>query len=171
MILNNRKEIVNLLKEHDCKIGIELGVSAGHYSNFLLKNYNFDIFYSVDSWNSRKHLVDQYFEAYKRLKNYNNNYIIRAEFDEVLLLFEDNYFDFIYIDGYAHLGSDPELDNWFPKLKTGGIYAGHDYSDTFPRNITSVNNFVKKNNLKLNVTNIPDNADGPDRYPSWWLIK
>lgn len=42
-------------------------------------------------------------------------------------LFKDEEFDFIFIDG-SHLYPDikEDLDIWFPKVKKGGIFCGHD---------------------------------------------
>jgi predicted O-methyltransferase YrrM len=43
-------------------------------------------------------------------------------------LVPDNYYDFVFIDGahdYSVISED--LKNWLPKVKNGGILAGHDY--------------------------------------------
>jgi len=43
---------------------------------------------------------------------------------------EDNYFDFIYIDGDHRLaGVEADLSCWFPKLAKGGYFGGHDYTN------------------------------------------
>ena len=57
--------------------------------------------------------------------------------------FEDNSFDFIYIDGahdYESVKKDIEL--YAPKLKTFGILAGHDYEHTWPGVIKAVDEIV-----------------------------
>jgi len=63
------------------------------------------------------------------IKGYENRaFMIRALSNQVLDLFEDESLDFIYIDGnhtYNSVKEDMEL--WFPKLKKGGLFAGHDY--------------------------------------------
>jgi len=42
--------------------------------------------------------------------------------------FENNYFDFIYIDGdHLYESVIADLKGWWPKLKDGGIMAGDDY--------------------------------------------
>ena len=41
-------------------------------------------------------------------------------------IIEDNSIDFIYIDA-NHIDVATDLKCWFPKLKEGGIIAGHDY--------------------------------------------
>ena len=47
--------------------------------------------------------------------------------------FPDNFFDFIFLDAahdYASVQED--LRAWWPKLKAGGLFAGHDYSPVWP---------------------------------------
>lgn len=55
---------------------------------------------------------------------------IKLSSEEASKLYEDNSIDFVFIDG-AH---DPrnvlkDVCNWSPKVKRGGIIAGHDYGD------------------------------------------
>ena len=169
MILQTRKNFIELLEKHNCKIGIELGVAGGKFSKFLVDNYCFKEYYCVDSWNSRAHLVDQYTTTYQKMKHseitdWQNINIYRATFEEVLPLFPDSYFDFIYIDGYAHTGNDNTIQEWWPKIKQGGIYAGHDYDKKYILTKENVDNFCCLNNLNLNVT-------VNDKYNSWWVIK
>lgn len=81
------------------------------------------------------------------------NTIIRKTFDEALLMFSDEYFDFIYIDGYAHTGQEEgkTMSDWFPKLKAGGIISGDDYSEKWPKVIEQVDKFISANRLKLHI--------------------
>ena len=44
-------------------------------------------------------------------------------------LFEDEYFDFVFIDAdHKYESVKQDIDDWFPKVKVGGILAGHDYA-------------------------------------------
>jgi hypothetical protein len=43
--MKNRNEIHLLLKEKNCKIGIELGVARGAYSKYLIDNMILIIFF------------------------------------------------------------------------------------------------------------------------------
>jgi hypothetical protein len=59
--------------------------------------------------------------------------------DDAVSTIEDNFLDFIFIDGnhsqdYIHR----DLRNYYGKVKTGGIFAGHDYS------MSSVNGELKE---------------------------
>jgi predicted O-methyltransferase YrrM len=55
--------------------------------------------------------------------------IVRALSKEASLLYKDNSLDFAFIDAnhsYESVKEDIEL--WLPKIKSGGILAGHDYN-------------------------------------------
>jgi hypothetical protein len=45
--------------------------------------------------------------------------------------YPDGYFDFIYVDAlHDFKGVYRDLTQWWPKLRAGGIFAGHDYVGT-----------------------------------------
>lgn len=91
--------------------------------------------------------------------------------------FPSNVLDFVYIDGDHSLdGIYQDLYCWVPKVKLGGIVAGHDYKDggdsgmpdyfgnQLPYAVKAVvDSFCLKYGFKLNV------AGGVIK--SWWFIK
>ena len=175
MNIKNRKELHYLINDHKCKIGCELGVAKGRYSKYLVENCNFDQFFCIDSWDSRGHNTEEYKLACNNLKQFKNINIVRTDFLNALSMFEDNFFDFIYVDGYAHTGNN-FIFEWYSKLKNNGIYAGHDYHIFFEKNIHNVNTLCTKYNKQVNLTgeecnnNINKNIR-PSVLPSWWFIK
>ncbi len=47
--------------------------------------------------------------------------------------FANQGFDFIFLDTiHLYDQTKRELAAWWPKLKTGGVFAGHDHTDEFP---------------------------------------
>lgn len=47
---------------------------------------------------------------------------------ECVKKFADETFDFIYVDArHDYKGVTEDMVAWYPKLKRGGIFAGHDY--------------------------------------------
>ena len=104
-------------------------------------------------------------------KNFSAN-LLRMQFSEALSLFDDSYFDFIYVDGFAHTGEEggKTLIDWFKKLKVGGILAGDDYHEDWPLVIWAVNDLCKQLNCNLNLTKI-FKEDEYSSYPSWYIIK
>lgn len=165
--MNARVYIPNVLNKKQFT-GIELGVARGEFSKQLLETYPEMYLFSVDAWaGDRNHIESEYIETTKTLLPFKErNSIIRTFFENAVLIFPDNYFDFIYVDGYAHTGQDngQTLNEWFCKVKPGGVMAGHDYDKHFPETIKQVDRFCQVNNLKLHIVN-----EMP--FASWYIIK
>ena len=53
--------------------------------------------------------------------------------------FTDNYFDLVFVDaGHSFEQVQADIKAWLPKVKEGGILAGHDYSVDWPGVIQAV---------------------------------
>lgn len=168
-----RSSLPKLFKKVPVKIGVELGVAAGEYSNFLLNSHKFKKFFCIDKWNDHHNNAEK-LRVQKIFKNRNNVKVLHCLFSEAVLMFEDNYFDFIYIDGYAHTGQDDgqTLRQWFKKLKKGGIFSGHDYCQKFwPKTYDNVNAFLKDElKYKIHATGEKSNLE-TSVFPSWYILK
>jgi predicted O-methyltransferase YrrM len=69
--------------------------------------------------------------------------------------FEDNSLDFVFIDAahdYENVRAD--LTAWYPKVKPGGMLAGHDH--TWPGVVKAVNEFVTNSCLTLHIIGVQD---------------
>jgi len=147
--------------------GVELGVAAGKYSRILLKKSELKQLYGIDMWADRKHNKKEYLRVKRIAERYGNRYrIIRERFSAAKYRFEDEFFDFIFVDGYAAKGNrnGDTMKEWWPKLKPGGIMAVHDYTKLFPANIKAINRFAKKQKLKgYTTTN--------ENKPCWMTLK
>ena len=56
--------------------------------------------------------------------------IIRAKSGEAVELFKDGQLDFVYLDAQHHYEAIKEdIALWWPKVRWGGLLAGHDYLD------------------------------------------
>ena len=82
----------------------------------------------------------------------------------------DCYFDFVYIDAnHDYIHAKEDINNWYNKVKIGGIFAGHDYLDGSYRRVTygvktAVDEFCSKVNAKPMIT-----KERP--CPSWYFIR
>lgn len=162
--LTHRHELALLVP--DGGICVELGVAAGVFSELLLETNPTIKLFSIDRWMDHHDVMERH-EAQLRLRRFwDRSHLIRAPFSYAVKSFPDEYFDLIYIDGYAHTGQEngQTLDDWWPKLKPGGIFSGHDYDKKWPIMIEVVDNFVDKYGLTLNLTT-------GDQYASWWTRK
>jgi hypothetical protein len=152
-------------------IGIELGVAAGIFSERMVSSGKFSHFFGVDMY-ADIHDTNQYKEALSRVGILSSYKLLRMTFDESIDLFEDDFFDFIYVDGYAHTGEEggDTLLKWYKKLKVGGVMAGDDYHPDWPLVQWAVNDFVSRIGVPLRVT---ENSEELPycAYPSWFFIK
>jgi SAM-dependent methyltransferase len=130
----------------------------------------------VDAWaGDLEHDTAQYLRACNRLNRFRTrNAIIRARFDEALSLFPDQSLDFIYVDGYAHTGEEggQTFEDWWPKLKPGGIFAGDDYDpDRWPQVTTSVDFFLETHGLDAYVIPFTEEGSIWSEFPTWFTRK
>ena len=120
---------------------VEVGSWKGRSSSFMSveiinsnKNIKFDC---VDTWNGsiehtsydvikEEKLYDVFLSNIEPVKQVINP--IRMSSIEASKLYEDNSLDFVFIDA-SHEYEDVKADilAWLPKVKVGGILAGHDY--------------------------------------------
>ena len=167
----SRYDLSMLLVGSD-NVGIELGTASGGFAKKMIASGKFDIFFGVDSYPNNSDDA-QYHEAINTLGVLNKTFsLIRSDFECSLDLFEDETFDFIYVDGYAHTGEEggKTLFEWYSKLKVGGVMCGDDYHSDWPLVVWAVNDFVAKLGVNLHVVSKTHDLDYC-RYPSWYFIK
>lgn len=179
--VNNEGDVLARFGRHviadmpsDNSVALELGVAAGYFSDSLLRSKRIGKLFSVDCW-ADHHDDREYLLACARLaKHGTRSILMRSFFDDVLALFPDEYFDLIYIDAYAHTGQQDGklLTDWYPKLKQGGIFSGHDYDPKhWPETVKAVDAFAVSVAKKILVIPGVRTANPQDQYPSWRIVK
>ena len=130
-----RNDLPVLFKELGFKVGAEIGVYRGHYSEIMckggLKLFSIDpwIVYSDYKWlRSDQDMMERcYKRAKQRLAHYDCTIIHKTSM-EALKDFKDGSLDFVYIDGNHGFKSVTEdVYEWSKKVKIGGIISGDDY--------------------------------------------
>ena len=190
-----KPDIYKALDMLDCKIGIEIGVrKAGNLSN-LAQNPKFreGILYGLDCWSedpgkpeindvgfTQQDLDNQYWECVAKFSSNPFVKIIRNFSYEGSLDFPDEYFDFIYIDAAHDYDSMVEdINAWWPKLKPGGIFSGHDYiPDTRIWRgkkcevYRAVNEFAEENSTQVHhITDIEKEGGPGVACTSFFIVK
>lgn len=182
--MKNRTELAKYFNELGFKVGAEVGVAQGYFSVVLCKN-NPDLkLYCIDSWQyypeyidyRKKSTFDGLYESAKNLLEPLGCTLIKKFSMEAVKDFKDETLDFVYIDahhGYKYVKED--IEGWTPKVKKGGIVAGHDYYVGKSGNvgvIKAVDEYTSNNNYKLEI--IPWDNENPsvdDRQPNWYFFK
>jgi predicted O-methyltransferase YrrM len=137
---------------HFVEVGAWKGMSACYMAVEIInsgKNIRFDC---VDTWDYvdtsneiDKSQFDELFNIFsKNIEPVKNNInIVKSLSWDGALNYDDNSLDFVFIDaGHDYESVKKDLNAWFPKVKNGGIIAGHDYHyncGVFP----AVNEFFK----------------------------
>jgi len=163
----------------------EIGALQGQGAEHILthwqgsKLYLVDLWDSVDIW-SHDQGAAHFDEMSKRMEKFPGRYEIQKGWShEVAEKYPDEYFDFIYIDaGHSYLDVRKDLVAWWPKLRAGGLFAGHDYyngnvipgaGDYVYGVRDAVDEFADVFQQRLYSTR--DSLDGTGDVPSWYMIK
>lgn len=86
----------------------------------------------------------------------------RKTSDDAVTDFEDNFFDLIFIDGlHTYEQVQKDCENYYSKVKSGGVFSGHDYNL-----ISGVNRAVKEFAAKNNIDTIHETE-----CDVWYWIK
>jgi hypothetical protein len=149
--INNREEYLQEVKKliNPNPICVEIGVFNGDFSTEIYDKLNPSKLYLIDPFNtmtdpitkldyypgmnhgtvySNESCLNTVREKLKEPISENKVIIDRNLSTDALINYEDDFFDFIYIDA-CHLYESVlwDMENYFPKLKNGGLMGGHDY--------------------------------------------
>lgn len=134
----DRLDFAEWCEEWGLHTGVEIGTERGVYAKSFCTRAPSVKLYCVDPWEAykgyREHVLQDrldgfYEETKERLAGYNAE-LIRGYSVDVAKKFADESLDFVYIDGnheFGHVVAD--LCAWVPKVKIGGIVAGHDFME------------------------------------------
>lgn len=130
----NRLDFADVLNERGLTgLAVEVGTHQGGYAVPFYRRWNGKLMFCVDRYitdTGRVHTEDlgQLHEAmYKLGKPWCH---VGEDSWKAALSFPDEHFDFVYIDaGHDYHSVRKDIRAWWPKLKSGGIFAGHDYID------------------------------------------
>ena len=142
---------------------LEIGSWKGRSAIYIaveIINLNKNIkLYCIDTWEgSREHnldesvvnktLYEEFLQNTLPVKNVING--IKASSIKISKVFCEEFFDFIFIDA-SHDYEDVKNDlvAWYPKVKKGGVFAGHDYQPYWDEVQMAVDEFATKNNLTI----------------------
>jgi len=181
MQIAHRGEFPKLIDHYGLKVGAEIGVQAGCFSECLL-NSKLEKLYLIDCWEQQADYRDisnvsnseqkKLFDLVSnKFKNDSRVEIIKSYSIDASEKFPHNFFDFIYLDAdHKYSAVKKDIKVWYKRLKNNGIMSGHDYLNGIHNNCefgvkSAVDEFFSKKNQKLHIT--PN--DSP--WSSWYTIK
>lgn len=180
----DRKELAVLFHLLGYRVGAEIGVEQGKYSEVLLsKNPGLKLF-CVDAWAryskyrdhvNQEKLNDFYRITEERLKKY-DAVLVRAYSADAAKQFKRDSLDFVYIDANHSLPFViQDIHLWSEKVRPGGIVAGHDYIRYHAERIgchvvEAVHAWVKAYRIApWFVIGSPDSGRGSSRKARSWM--
>jgi hypothetical protein len=138
-MIKYRNELNKLMPKRKL-VGVEVGVAEGLNANDMLNRWNIKTLYLVDAWEclptqtgdgaSEQEWHDSNHENVLRLMEmHKGKYkILRGLSTAMAKTIPDESLDFVYIDSdHSYEGVLKDLKAWTPKVKKGGVIAGHDY--------------------------------------------
>lgn len=164
-------------------VGLEVGSLSGEFARTIMSRWKGRQLIMLDPWcrqpsdvykepvndtdwsscmGSCEQLQREYRERIQLLRDYS---------PQAAAYFESGTLDFVYLDGnHSHEAVSADLRAWWPKVKNGGLFGGHDYrNDTvWPQNCEvkrAVSEWCSEMGLQL-----PHITRHPGCY-SWWMKK
>lgn len=181
----DRGSLMVAIKEYlgEVDTAVEVGTYRGQFATVMINRLKPNNFYAVDplrlfpGMNSNPGIefdsqmtLDNLAEDVSAQLSRRGHTLIREISETASNQFEDNSLDVVYLDAdHSFTGCSNDIDYWYPKVKPGGILAGHDYCNGNPQKghvygvIQAVALLVEEHNLDLFVTSDP--------YPSWMIVK
>lgn len=142
-----------LINKHGCKNGVEVGVRDASNSKRLVQTTSIYLFgVDIQMWPQVVELQRQYVNKFCFI---HNDSLTAAR------MFEDESLDFIYIDAdHRYESVKADLHAWYPKLKTGGVFCGDDYTTLWnPVEgvygiVDAIEEFVTTLNVEFNISGL-----------------
>jgi len=123
-------------------VGAEIGVQNGFFTRQILDQWKGNLLYLIDIWQQLSDYEDvanvPSYEQANRLictvtqvsAHWQRIRIIQETSEIAARLIPDDSLDLAYIDAnHEYSAVINDLKTWLPKVKEGGIIAGHDYLD------------------------------------------
>ena len=137
--MSRHRELLELWHDAGYKVGAEIGVETGRFSEEICRAIPGVKLYCIDPWQAYDRYADHVSQS--RLNNFYNVTVSRLrntnQFDAEIMRetsleaskrFKFGSLDFVFIDGNHHFDFVvQDIIAWTPIVRAGGIVSGHDY--------------------------------------------
>jgi hypothetical protein len=167
--MTSRCDVAHVLNKYGLTREVaEIGADMGHFASAVLAAWKGKAYYAVDLWSKQDPRIypETHFDheasfrcALELAQKDRRLELIRLHSVTASALFEDSSLDWVWID--ANHEYQPVMDDmnaWWPKVKPGGVFSGHDYP--LPTVRPAVNRWMIAHKIPFVVSD-----------SSWWSIK
>lgn len=160
----------------------EIGVLWGGFTRIVLKDWKGKAYWCVDAWERQPPEIyrertndmdyEKCYQEVQKLANDDKRIIVCKGFSpKIASVVPDETLDWVFIDAnHEYQAVTSDMNAWFPKLKPGGLFSGHDYGyGTDWPHFCEVENAVKDWMREHNMNFVTDKGEGQGK--SWWSIK
>ena len=154
---------------------VEVGVASGCFTEQILATWpTCSRLFAVDCWGAfdGNHITDEdqeqrFKQVVEKFASHSNVTIVRKYSREAAVDMPNESVDFIYIDAdHSHAAALLDLQSWLPKLRRGGIMAGHDYYDGCGVK-SAVAEFCAENGIDVRATTAEYSRESAVYGPGW----
>lgn len=174
-----RQDLGAWLNGHDYLGEIaEVGVACGGFAAQVLEHWKGSVYHMVDVWETQPREVYRentegisyqgyYIECLALAQRYPNVKMHKGYSVQMAKEFKDESLDCAYIDAnHAYEAVLDDMDAWWPKVRHGGVFGGHDYGNDigwphFCQVKSAVDRWVTEHKLTFTYS----------RCNSWWIVK
>lgn len=139
---SHKQMVPNLILYLGSKLVAEIGVFKGRLMRSVMRSVASDVvdeWHAIDTWTSNEDWYpgmgdqarwDEYYQGVcKYMPWFKQLRVYRMSSDVAAPMFKDGYFDMVYLDGdHTYGGVSRDVKAWLPKVRKGGVLAGHDYN-------------------------------------------
>lgn len=152
-------------------VGAEIGVRLGVFSRQIAKHWTGKIL-CVDRWPD-----EEVYEAAKYVLNFDPFVVLRGESVDIAKQVQDLSLDWVYLDAdHERKAVEADLAAWYPKVRPGGLVAGHDYIVHPDFGVVeALSKFCANHGYTVSL--VEEGTAGSDRwsngleYRTWWFQK
>ena len=153
---------LDIIKHKKGLVGCEIGVKDGRHAQLILETLDISKLYLIDTWDSFPTYTKRYVRSKKglsfincksKLSKWRDKTVFINDFSEnAHRLIQDGTLDFVYVDAnHENVYVKKDIELYWPKLKAGGLMAGHDYIEKWQGVIDAVTEFFG-NNFEISNT-------------------
>jgi len=158
-------------RDDDQLAGAEIGVAEGVNAHSILTTLPIEKLYLIDPYipyiqdgKLWTRYTDCYEKAMIRLSPFSDRIVWILKTSDEAVGDVPNDMDFVYIDGnhsYEYVKRD--VENYFPKVRNGGVIGGHDFEPSYEGVRRAVLEFIHKHAQEISEVHV-ERAD-------WWVVK